>query len=154
MTISTPEPTIKVKVLGLAWRGDELLVSKVEDSSGRVKGVRPLGGRIEFGETREQALVREFEEELGCAVTVTGEWHGLESIYEHEGAVGHEFVFAANIELGDSRFYSLDRFPYLKSDETNSWALWLAPDALSPGVELYPAGLQRLVREGLVGPKG
>jgi NADH pyrophosphatase NudC (nudix superfamily) len=69
MAIWKPKPFIRVKVLGLVWRGDELLAGEVEDSSGRVTGVRPLGGCVEFGETREAAIRREFQEELGCAVT-------------------------------------------------------------------------------------
>src|SRR6187551_1612754 len=101
LTVWTPTPAVTVKVIGLAWRGAELLVAEVEESDGRVKGVRPLGGTIEFGETREAALAREFAEELGCAMSVVGPWHAFENIYRHEGATGHEFIFAANIRLGD-----------------------------------------------------
>ena len=150
MTVWTPSPALKVKVLGLAWLGGELLVSEVEDSTGRVKGVRPLGGCIEFGEPREQALVREFAEELGCAVTVSGDWHAFENIYQHEGATGHEFVFAANVTLGDPRFYEQDRFRYLESDESDCWACWVDPLALRPGLDLYPDGLQQLIRAGVI----
>lgn len=152
MTIWTPAPILKVKVLGLAWRGNELLVSEVEDSLGRVKGVRPLGGCIEFGETREHALVREFAEELGCDVAVSGEWHAFENIYEHEGRTGHEFVFAANITLNEPRFYEQDRFRYLESDESDCWACWVDPSCLPAGVKLFPEDLARLIQAGVVRP--
>jgi 8-oxo-dGTP pyrophosphatase MutT (NUDIX family) len=152
VTVWTPSTSIKVKVLGLAWRRGDLLLSEVEDSTGRVKGVRPLGGCIEFGETREEALVREFGEELGCAAAVSGPWHGFENIYEHEGAVGHEFVFAANITLDDPRLLKQDRFQYLESDEAACWSAWLNPVALADGVELYPAELLTLIRAGTIGP--
>src|SRR6478609_4883390 len=110
MAVWTPSPGIAVKVIGLAWRGAELLVAEVEESDGRVKGVRPLGGSIEFGETREQALKREFVEELRCEVEVTGPWRTFENIYQHEGSTGHEFIFAATIRLGDADLYRRDRF--------------------------------------------
>ena len=152
MTVWTPAQKIRVKVLGLAWRGRELLVSEVQDSSGRVKGLRPLGGCIEFGESREQALIREFAEELGCAVTIAGEWHILENIYEHEGATGHEYDLAANILLGDARLYGQDRLRYLESDESVCWALWVDPLALPPGIELYPVALQALIKAGRIAP--
>ena len=97
MTVWTPSRDIAVKVIGLAWRGDELLVAEVEESDGRVKGVRPLGGGIEFGETREAALKREFAEELRCDVAIVGPWHAFENIYQHEGRTGHELIFAATI---------------------------------------------------------
>jgi ADP-ribose pyrophosphatase YjhB (NUDIX family) len=154
VTIWTPSPFIRVKVLGLAWRGEDLLLAEVEDSAGRVKGLRPLGGGIEFGETREQALGREFAEELGCAMRVAGPWHGFENIYEHEGAVGHEFLFAANVELEDGSLYRRDSIPFLEDEGTACLARWVAPAALAPGVELYPAGLTGLIEAGIVAPGG
>ena len=152
MTVWTPARSIRVKVIGLAWRGRELLVSEVEDSSGRVTGVRPLGGCIEFGETREAALTREFAEELGCAVEVAGPWHGFENIFAHEGATGHEFLFAAAIRLGDPALYARDRFRFLESDQSSCWAAWADPLALPPGVDLYPAALLDLIRSGAIAP--
>jgi hypothetical protein len=86
VAIWKPKPFIRVKVLGLVWRGSELLAGEVENSAGQVTGVRPLGGCVEFGETREEALRREFREELGCETIVSGPWHSLENIFEHEGA--------------------------------------------------------------------
>jgi ADP-ribose pyrophosphatase YjhB (NUDIX family) len=154
VTIWTPAPVIRVKVLGLAWRGGDLLLAEVEDSAGRVKGVRPLGGAIEFGETREQALRREFEEELGCGVRLAGPWHGFENIYEHEGATGHEFLFAANVELADFSLYRRDPIGFLEDEGTARLARWLPPAALPPGVDLYPAGLRPLIEAGIVTPDG
>jgi len=152
MTVWTPAPAVTVKVVGLAWRGEELLVTEVEDSEGRVKGLRPLGGTIEFGETREAALTREFDEELGCEVSVVGPWHAFENIYRHEGATGHEFVFAAAVRLGDDALYRRDSFDYLEHEGTRCRAVWLDPLRLPPGVQLYPDGLPDLIRAGLVAP--
>ena len=150
MTVWTPSPGIAVKVIGLAWRGEELLVAEVEESDGRVKGVRPLGGGIDFGETREAALKREFVEELRCEITVSGSWHGFENIYQHEGKTGHEFIFAANVRLGDADIYRRDRFHFLEHEGTRCCAVWLAPLRLPPGVALYPDGLARAIEHGLV----
>jgi hypothetical protein len=67
-----PAPRIRVKALGLHWRGDRLLAAEVLDDAGHVKGVRPLGGTVEFGETAEMAVIREFQEELGIVVKTNG----------------------------------------------------------------------------------
>lgn len=148
MAVWTPSPAVAVKVIGLVWRGEELLVAEVEESDGRVKGVRPLGGTIEFGETREQALEREFVEELRCDVMVSGPWHAFENIYRHEGRTGHEFIFAANVTLGDEDLYRRDRFHYLEHEGTRCCAVWLDPLRLPPGIELYPTGLALAISQG------
>ena len=152
MTVWTPSPSVTVKVVGLAWRGKELLLAEVEDSAGRFKGLRPLGGHIEFGETREDALRREFAEELGCAIELAGPWHAFENIYEHEGATGHEFIFAANMTLGDDGLYGRERIVFLENEGSPCNAVWQAPLSLPPGVELYPTGLLPLIVSGEIGP--
>ncbi|MFT5623572.1 MAG: hypothetical protein ACI8Z0_000060 [Lentimonas sp.] len=85
MNIWRPQQNIQVKALGLVWRKGLLLASEIYLDDGTVKGVRPLGGRLEFGETWRDALVREFNEELSVTVEVVGEPMILENIYTHQG---------------------------------------------------------------------
>lgn len=141
MTTWRPPQEIRVKVIGLAWRREALLAVDVFDDGGRIKGVRPPGGSVAFGETREQALEREFSEELGCGVTLTGPWTVFENIYRHEGALGHEIVFAADIRLHDAALYDRDVIRFSEDDGTACTARWLAPAALPDGVDLFPDGL-------------
>ncbi|MBY3194561.1 MULTISPECIES: NUDIX hydrolase [Rhizobium] len=146
MTVWRPSQQIRVKVIGLAWRKDQLLAAEVEDDSGRIKGVRPLGGAIEFGESREEALHREFREELETDIRIVGPWHLLENIYEHHGAIGHEYIFAADIELADASLYERDEIHYSELDETAATARWFGRDSLrDAGIDLYPTGLDRLL---------
>ena len=63
MTPWRPSSTIRVKALGLHWRDGRLLASEVNRDDGTLKGVRPLGGTVEFGETWQDALIREYQED-------------------------------------------------------------------------------------------
>ena len=152
MTVWRPPQEIRVKVLGLVWRKEQLLLFEVEDDQGRVKGVRALGGSIEFGETREQALRREFQEELGCSITVLGPWHAFENLFEHEGAVGHEYIFAADVRLSNQQLYMQEMITYQEADLVKCRAAWFNPSALPESVELYPDGLQPLIKARTVVP--
>ena len=139
---TSPQPRIRVKVLGIVRRGGRLLVAEVAEAGGPVKGVRPLGGSIDFGETREQALHREFREELGCAIAIRGPWHTFENMFEYEGALGHEIVFAAEIDLLDEALYAVGRLDFMESNGDACHAGWYSLAELAArGWALYPKGL-------------
>lgn len=125
----------------MVWNGPRLLVFDVSGSSGLV-GVRPLGGSIEFGETREDALHREFWEELGTPIRITGPWFTFENIFLHGGVAGHEYLFAAIVELENQELYHRDEILFHEQDGTPCLAKWRNPDTLyNSGLELYPKGL-------------
>jgi hypothetical protein len=136
-----PPQKIHAKVLGLAWHGGRLLAAEVTRDDGTVKGVRPPGGAIEFGETREEALAREFQEEFGCGIAIEGSWTTFENLFWHEGARGHEFIFAANIRLLDESLYQRSEITLVEHDRSVWTARWFMPLALPEGLELYPSGL-------------
>lgn len=134
---------IKTKVIGLALRDGHLLAFEVTDEKERLRGVRPLGGSIEYGETREGALRREFREELETEIDITGEWTVFESLYEKKkGEIRHEFLFAAPIRLLDRDIPLDGEATYLEGDGSLCRARWFALDALARGEpKLFPDAL-------------
>ena len=140
-----PAPRIVVKAIGLAWRDGRLLAAEVTDDAGRPKGYRPLGGQVEFGETWDAALRREWAEETGLAVEVSGSPLVIENLFVHHGVPGHEIVFAAAVTLPDGALPD-EATRLAEHDGSAFLARWIDPGALPPGTELYPVGLMRHVR--------
>ena len=139
-----PHPAIRNKVIGLCLRDGHLLAARVWEDSGRVKGYRPPGGSIEFGETREITLRREFREEFDVDVAAVGPWHTFENIYEHEGETGHEFIFAAVCKISDALGQGLEPIAFVEDAGDPQIADWLPLGAVEEGaVELYPTGLRQ-----------
>lgn len=145
MSMWRPAPQIKVKALGLHWRDGRLLAAEVHDDQGRVKGVRPLGGSVEFGERAEAAVKREFKEELGVDVMIVGAPIVMENLYDHEGAAGHEVLFIFEVAFPAEVFAGQERIHFHEDNGVAGIAGWYALDALDAetGPALYPSGLKR-----------
>ena len=143
MNIWRPSPSIVVKSLGLHWRSQSLLAVEVLNDAGDIKGVRPLGGTVEFGETWREALLREFKEELEIEVTLSGKPLIMENIYSHEGVDGHEIVFISEVLFPAGVYESMDKVIFAEASGQICTARWFSlADLDNGGVELYPTGLK------------
>ena len=81
------------------------------------------GGKVEPGETPEEALVREVAEELGCTIAVTGWLPG-------EVAIGDRHVLTvavAELVAGEPHPHEHDAVRWLGADELGT-VDWLEPD--------------------------
>ena len=95
---------IRPIVLGVAIKDGKLLVSEGYDKIKNQAFYRCLGGGIEFLEKSDEALKREFVEELGIEIT-TKDFLGIaENIFTFEGKNGHELVFFYSIDINDSDY--------------------------------------------------
>lgn len=143
-----PATSIKVKALGLHWREGKLLAVEVLDDRGRLTGVRPLGGGIEFGEPWQSALIREFKEELNVDVEIQSVPLVMENIYTHEGEVGHEVLFICEVRFSAAIFENQSRIEFQEDSGTPCVARWfdLAELDLPKGPALFPAGLKKALQ--------
>jgi ADP-ribose pyrophosphatase YjhB (NUDIX family) len=139
-----PETTIRVKAIGIAKHENRLLVCEVLNDDGLLKGWCPLGGGIEFGETAEAALRREFLEELGCSLEIRGSPLVCENIFEHHGIQGHEIIFAFPIVLNDREVYEKNRFLICEQQGNTHWAEWISLKSFENGQNvLFPLALKK-----------
>ncbi len=114
----------------------------VLDDAGNLKGVRPLGGSVEFGETWQVTLAREFKEELDIDVQITSAPMVFENIFSHEGSVGHEVLFLADVAFPKGAFEGQDQVIFAEDSGELCRASWWALDDLKAQyIPLYPDGL-------------
>jgi ADP-ribose pyrophosphatase YjhB (NUDIX family) len=127
--------------VGLLRRGGELLLMAVRDDSGALKGWRPLGGTIEFGERAATALARELREEIGETISEPRLLTVLENLYDHHGSPGHEIVFVFEAAFVDDQAYQRPSFAFVDQGVRND-VEWVDLARLKSGREkLFPDGL-------------
>lgn len=85
---------------------------------------RLLGGGIDFGETSEAALKREFQEELEADLINCRLLKVTENIFSFEGQAGHEICFIYEAEFADASLYEQKEFKILDSSEEGT-VIWL-----------------------------
>lgn len=135
---------IRPLVLGIFRQDDRILVSEGFDSVKREQFYRPLGGGIEFGETGQQALIREIHEELGTDITNLHYLGLSENIFTYNGNAGHELVLMYEAHFVDQSFYMRDT---MEGDEAGIafTVVWKPLTEFQRGVPLYPIGLLDLL---------
>jgi len=126
---------IRPIALGLAIKDNKVLVSEGYDKVKDQTFYRCLGGGIEFLEKSDEALKREFKEEIGADVTVK-DFLGLqENIFTFNGKNGHELIFIYSVDINDCDY----KEEYNIIDEVNSIAKWIDIEGFKSGKEiLYP----------------
>jgi ADP-ribose pyrophosphatase YjhB (NUDIX family) len=145
------EPRINAVTLGVVLLDGHLLLEPMARWLNVGLMWRPIGGFIEFGERSEDAVVREFKEELGRDVEVVRLLAVSEHRFEFEPnsgpLTGHEITFlyevrfAAHDEPGD-----LDPLASFEQDapagDEHSIARWLpASELMAAEHPVYPADL-------------
>src|SRR5262245_28151676 len=141
MSVWRPPSVVRPIAIGIVRRGDELLLMVVRSDDGAIKGYRPLGGSIEFGERAADALKREFAEELGLAIAEPALLTVLENLYSHHGAPGHEIVLVFEASFADPSAYRREGHSYEDGGVRND-VEWVALARFQAGeAELFPTGL-------------
>lgn len=99
---------VRVRVNGLLVENDQLLLVNLQSPTRPEPFWTPPGGGVDFGETLENCLIREFLEETGLTITVDelvyvsefvrDPWHAVE-FYMRCTRVGGELVVGTDPEL-------------------------------------------------------
>ncbi|MGB3765102.1 MAG: NUDIX domain-containing protein [Phormidesmis sp.] len=130
---------IRAIALGLIEHEGHVFVSKSADPKTQETFYRFLGGGIDFGETSEAALMREFVEEVQAELTQVEYVSCLDNIFEYNGKPKHELIQLFRAQFVDERFYRLDQgFRFVEGDRVDR-AIWIpVAKVLSGELRLVP----------------
>ena len=86
-------------VAALIWENDKFMICQRPAHKARGLLWEFVGGKVEPGETKEQALIRECKEELDVFLSVSGVF--MEVIHEYPDITVHLTLFNASIAKGE-----------------------------------------------------
>ena len=118
------KPKLEV-VAALIWREGKFLICQRPENKKRALLWEFVGGKVEQGEMKEQALVRECQEELALTVTPTDVY--MEVVHDYPDVTVHLTLFNATaqgepqkLEHNDMRWIApsqIDEFEFCPADE-------------------------------------
>ena len=85
-------------VAALIWDNDKFMICQRPTHKARALLWEFVGGKVEAGETKEQALIRECEEELGVVLSVGDKF--MDVVHEYPDITVHLTLFNATIAEG------------------------------------------------------
>ena len=149
----SPRPRTRVRPLAVAAvRRDDgaVLVQRGHDPSRGLSFHRLIGGGIDFGESAEEAVVREFREELRARLSQVRLLGWLEARFVFDGRPGHEIVAVHSATITQRRLLEPDDLGTIAG--TSSTAHWVPPAELFHGARpLFPDAVVPLLHSWLHG---
>ena len=97
MTDSSKNNMVEV-VAALIWDNERFMICQRPENKARGLLWEFVGGKVEKGETKEQALIRECREELAVILRVQGEF--MDVLHEYPDITVHLTLFSAVIAEG------------------------------------------------------
>lgn len=129
------KPYLEV-VAALIWNKDRFLICQRPENKARGLLWEFVGGKVEKGESKAQAIIRECEEEL--AITV--EPHGIftEVTHEYPDIKVHLTLFDCTISSGEPKLLEHNAMQWITADEIESFKFCPADEEI----------LERIKNEG------
>ena len=118
-------------VAALIWDGDKFMICQRPANKARALLWEFVGGKVEPGETKEQALIRECKEELDILLSVGDVF--MDVVHEYPDITVHLTLFNATIAEGEPQ--------KLEHNDIQ----WIAPSEI-PNFEFCPADEEILAR--------
>lgn len=138
----TKENKIRPIAVAIIKNANKILAMKCFDCKKQEDFYRLLGGGVEFGEKAQNALIREFKEELDVNVKINSLIDVVENIFEFEGNLGHEVCFVYEAELVNKELYNQATIQMIEPEHKDTLVCWIEPTDDKKIYPLHPKNLK------------
>lgn len=115
-------------VAALIWQGDKFLACQRPANKGNALLWEFVGGKVEPGETKPEALVRECREELGITISVGAEF--IDVVHQYPDALVHLTLFNATIADGVPQKLEHNDIKWITTAEIPNYTFCPADDVI------------------------
>ncbi len=122
-------------VAALIWDKDTFLICQRPSNKARALLWEFVGGKVEKGETKEQALIRECKEELDVTLQVGERF--MEVTHEYPDVTVHLTLFHARIISGTPKKLEHNDMRWITAQEIPSFAFCPADEEILQKIQEY-----------------
>lgn len=107
-------------VAALIWDGDRFLICQRPENKARGLLWEFVGGKVEAGETKQEALIRECKEELDVTISVGDVF--MDVVHEYPDITVHLTLFHAQIVSGEIKLLEHNAVAWITPDDIPNYA--------------------------------
>ena len=115
-------------VAALIWDKDKFMICQRPTHKARALLWEFVGGKVEPGETKEQALVRECQEELAVTLAVGNIF--MDVVHEYPDITVHLTLFNATIADGEPQILEHNDIQWIKPNEIHNYGFCPADEEI------------------------
>ena len=123
-------------VAALIWDGDKFMICQRPANKARALLWEFVGGKVEPGETKAQALIRECQEEL--AITLSVDEVFMDVVHEYPDIIVHLTLFNATIAEGVPQKLEHNDIRWISVDEIDHFSFCPADTEILSQLKLLP----------------
>ena len=116
-------------VAALIWKDGKFLICQRPENKSRPLLWEYVGGKVEKGETKEEALIRECREELGITVSVGEEVFDV--THEYPDISIHLSLFRAEIAEGEIQLLEHKAMRWITAEEIGDYEFCPADESIN-----------------------
>ena len=143
LTIDVEDYKLNIRAAAVIIHNNKILVHRNINSDHYAL----IGGRVEIGESSDNTVKREIEEEIGKEIEITGYISTIENFFEMKGSKYHEILFIHKAEFINEKDKQIEYILKNVEGKENLQYEWLELEKLNK-YPLLPKSVKEILLKG------